>query len=115
MPFPFVFIFYQTALHLAIITEQIESVRLLMQCGADPTILDQNGFNALHHAVDAGFHSAIATLIEGPPRTSSLPITTVDPDALNLDGKFNTISYSFCRIWEICDKRPTAVIALQQQ
>lgn len=59
-----------------------------MKCGADPNILDQNGYNALHHAVDAGVDNAIATLIEGPPTgNTSVPLIKVNPDALNLDGK----------------------------
>nr|AEP33644.1 nuclear factor NF-kappa-B p105 subunit [Apostichopus japonicus] len=78
---------FQTPLHLAVITEQVEMVRSLMKCGADPNILDQNGYNALHHAVDAGVDNAIATLIEGPPTgNTSVPLIKVNPDALNLDG-----------------------------
>lgn len=76
----------QTPLHLAVVTQQIDMVHLLLRCGADPNVLDQNGFNALHHAVDAKFHAAITALLEGPPGKPALPLIPVDADALNLDG-----------------------------
>ena len=48
------FEFRQTALHLAIITDQPAIVRLLVNCGASPDIRDRNGNTALHLACSRG-------------------------------------------------------------
>jgi len=48
------FEFRQTALHLAIITNQPAIVRLLINCGASPDIRDRNGNTALQLACSRG-------------------------------------------------------------
>ena len=48
------FEFRQTALHLAIITDQPAVVRLLVNCGASCDVRDQHGNTALHLACSRG-------------------------------------------------------------
>ena len=48
------FEFRQTALHLAVITDQPAIVRLLINCGASPDVRDHNGNTALHLACSRG-------------------------------------------------------------
>ena len=39
---------FQTPLHLAVITQQVHLVEVLLRAGADPSALDRNGQTALH-------------------------------------------------------------------
>ncbi|XP_051900898.1 nuclear factor NF-kappa-B p105 subunit-like [Pristis pectinata] len=45
---------YQTPLHLAVITRQAEVVELLLQAGADPSLLDCHSNSVLHLAAEQG-------------------------------------------------------------
>jgi len=51
--------FRQTALHLAILTDQPAVVRLLVNCGASCDIRDRHGNTALHLACSRGFIQCI--------------------------------------------------------
>lgn len=44
----------QTALHLAVITEQPQMVERLLKAGCDPCLVDQSGNTALHIACKRG-------------------------------------------------------------
>ena len=57
-PFP------QTALHLAVITEQPHVVEMLLKAGCDPCLVDQNGNTALHIACKRGSLACFAVLTQ---------------------------------------------------
>ena len=57
------FEFRQTALHLAVITDQPAIVRLLINCGASPDIRDRNGNTALHLACSRGLIRCIIEMM----------------------------------------------------
>lgn len=50
----FFFFFTQTALHLAVITDQPQLVDKLLKAGADPRLVDNSGNTALHIACKRG-------------------------------------------------------------
>lgn len=50
----FFFFFTQTALHLAVITDQPQLVDKLLKAGADPQLVDNSGNTALHIACKRG-------------------------------------------------------------
>ncbi|KAF5891184.1 NF-kappa-B inhibitor alpha-like, partial [Clarias magur] len=54
----------QTALHLAVITEQPHIVEKLLKAGCDPRLVDQNGNTALHIACRKGSLSCFAVLTQ---------------------------------------------------
>lgn len=41
---------YQTPLHLAAITNNIEVIRIMLESGANPNEADRNGQTTIHHA-----------------------------------------------------------------
>uniref|UniRef100_A0A8C7KZE2 Nuclear factor of kappa light polypeptide gene enhancer in B-cells 2 (p49/p100) n=1 Tax=Oncorhynchus kisutch TaxID=8019 RepID=A0A8C7KZE2_ONCKI len=53
----------QTPLHLAVITRQVKVVDVLLRAGADPTLLDRDGRNALHLAALAGDDVTLRVLL----------------------------------------------------
>jgi len=57
------FEFRQTALHLAVITNQPAIVRLLVNCGALPDIRDRQGNTALHLACSRGLTRCITEMM----------------------------------------------------
>ncbi|KAI4880877.1 hypothetical protein NFI96_014925 [Prochilodus magdalenae] len=54
----------QTALHLAVITEQPHVVEMLLKAGCDPCLVDQNGNTALHIACKRGSLACFAVLTQ---------------------------------------------------
>ena len=54
MAFNFKTVFFQTPLHLAVITHQAYMVRKLIEGGADVNLMDRHGQTALHLACQAG-------------------------------------------------------------
>jgi len=57
------FEFRQTALHLAVITDQPSVVRLLINCGASPDIRDRHGNTPLHLACSRGLTGCIIEMM----------------------------------------------------
>jgi len=55
--------FRQTALHLAVITNQPAVVRLLVNCGASCDVRDHNGHTALHLACSRGLVQCIVEMM----------------------------------------------------
>ncbi|XP_028858606.1 nuclear factor of kappa light polypeptide gene enhancer in B-cells inhibitor, alpha a [Denticeps clupeoides] len=56
----------QTALHLAVITEQPELVERLVKAGCDTRLVDRNGNTALHVACKRGSMASFAVLTQVP-------------------------------------------------
>ncbi|XP_062903032.1 nuclear factor NF-kappa-B p105 subunit [Mobula hypostoma] len=56
---------YQTPLHLAVITRQAEVVELLLQAGADPSLLDCHSNSVLHLAAEQGDVKMLGVLLRG--------------------------------------------------
>ncbi|KAI7799551.1 nuclear factor of kappa light polypeptide gene enhancer in B-cells inhibitor, alpha a [Triplophysa rosa] len=54
----------QTALHLAVITEQPQMVERLLKAGCDPCLVDQSGNTALHIACKRGSLACFAVLTQ---------------------------------------------------
>ncbi|XP_036438347.1 nuclear factor of kappa light polypeptide gene enhancer in B-cells inhibitor, alpha a [Colossoma macropomum] len=54
----------QTALHLAVITEQPHFVERLLKAGCDPCLVDQNGNTALHIACKRGSMACFSVLTQ---------------------------------------------------
>ena len=54
--------FHQTALHLAVLTDQPQIVRFLILCGATADIRDRNGFTPLHLACSRGKAQCVVEL-----------------------------------------------------
>jgi len=57
------FVFRQTALHLAVVTDQPAVVRLLVNCGASRDIRDRHGNTALHLACSRGLTRCIVEMM----------------------------------------------------
>jgi len=55
--------FRQTALHLAVITDQPAVVRLLVNCGASRDVRDRHGNSALHLACSRGLVQCIIEMM----------------------------------------------------
>jgi len=55
--------FRQTALHLAVITNQPSVVRLLVNCGASSDVRDQRGNTALHLACSRGLVQCVVEMV----------------------------------------------------
>ena len=61
-----------TPLHDAISKKRDDIVQLLIECQADHTITNNNGFNALHHAALRGNMGAIRLILANFPVSSSI-------------------------------------------
>lgn len=59
--------FPQTALHLAVITEQPQVVERLLKAGCDPALVDNNGNTALHIACRTGSLACFGLLTQNCP------------------------------------------------
>ncbi|XP_066532069.1 nuclear factor of kappa light polypeptide gene enhancer in B-cells inhibitor, alpha b [Hoplias malabaricus] len=57
----------QTALHLAVVTEQPLVVERLLKAGCDPTLVDNNGNTALHIACRSGSLACFSLLTQNCP------------------------------------------------
>ncbi|XP_072546323.1 nuclear factor of kappa light polypeptide gene enhancer in B-cells inhibitor, alpha b [Salminus brasiliensis] len=57
----------QTALHLAVVTEQPQVVERLLKAGSDPTLVDNNGNTALHVACRTGSLTCFSLLTQNCP------------------------------------------------
>lgn len=62
------FILLQTALHLAVITEQPHLVERLLKAGSDPRLADNSGNTALHIACKKGSLSCFAVITQNSQR-----------------------------------------------
>lgn len=69
----------QTPLHVAVITNQREIVRKLLQAGACPNLSDRKGHNSVHLAVNNRCHECLRILL-------SDSMYSVDVDAMNYEG-----------------------------
>ncbi|XP_029359730.1 B-cell lymphoma 3 protein homolog [Echeneis naucrates] len=56
----------QTPLHLAVITQQMNMVEVLLNAGADPAALDRNGQTALHLCCEYNQRDCLAALLSQP-------------------------------------------------
>lgn len=68
-------IFGRTPLQTAIVFSQEEAAMLLLNLGADPTSRDNEGWNALHHAVSVGFGSLVGQLLDRRRNVNKVPET----------------------------------------
>ena len=50
-------------MHLATKLNMIDVVELFLQCGADPTVANKNGFTALHIAAREGYYDMCKMLV----------------------------------------------------
>lgn len=73
----------QTALHLAVITEQPEVVAHLMRAGCDPQLVDNSGNTALHIACRTGSVTCFSVLTQACTSTQ----LTAMLSTLNYSGK----------------------------
>ncbi len=53
-----------TALHVSVLNANLDAVKMLLACGANPNISDENGFTPLHTASATGhIHTAVMLLL----------------------------------------------------
>lgn len=65
----------QTALHLAVITEQPKLVESLLKAGCDPRLADRSGNTALHIACKKGSLTCFGVITQNCPRHLSSILT----------------------------------------
>ncbi|CAB3997549.1 B-cell lymphoma 3 [Paramuricea clavata] len=68
----------QTALHLAVLTEQPMVVEQLMDAGADPNAQDRNGQTAIHLCAANGDNRCLTKIIHAKPKNLDLEIKNYD-------------------------------------
>jgi B-cell CLL/lymphoma protein 3 len=66
----------QTPLHLAVITGNVDTVRLLLNGGASPNVVDRDGLNSIHHAVQRSSISCLCCLLEESTSTPNVDAVT---------------------------------------
>lgn len=64
----------QTPLHLAVITQQVNMVEVLLQAEADPAALDRNGQTALHLCCEYDQADCLSLLLSHPSSSTCLEI-----------------------------------------
>ena len=58
----------ETALHRSVVAGNLELVKLLVQCGADPRLATRDGWSALHIAAFGGHQDIVLYLINSSTR-----------------------------------------------
>ena len=71
-------LYLQTALHLAVLTEQPMVVEQLMDAGADPNSQDRNGQTAIHLCAANGDNRCLTKIIHAKPKNLDLEIKNYD-------------------------------------
>lgn len=80
--------YLQTALHLVSMAGDVDTVRLLLEAGADPTLVDVRGMTARDMAAESGYQAVVDVLDEYEKwytmkRLRILPQLDADPDLYN--------------------------------
>lgn len=97
----------QTALHLAVLTNQPHIVRLLVVYGADLEVRNRDGNTPLHLACMHGFEGCIEQLTTPMQRheisavSHALPLRRIPQDLLikNYEGLFYFCFHLACKYW----------------
>ena len=83
----------QTALHLAVLTDQADIVHQLLLCGADVNVVDDRGQTCLHTAVLLDTTKCLRRLLSA---------RQVNLNALSYDGTYLCLSVSLSLCLSVC-------------
>ncbi len=84
----FLSFFFQSPLHLAVITRQDKVIQYLLKANANPLVCDRNGDTPLHLACKYGFIQGIVPLVTRNTRINAEGSRIPELVMRNNDGKF---------------------------
>lgn len=82
------FVIFQTPLHIAVQTEQVQPVHILLYHGANPNLKDRNGNTPTHLAAQLKSVGCLGALLETKSYTSKYKSHVPDLDSVNYEGIF---------------------------